>query len=529
MPFLQDVAYAHPNGDMLFHDINLTINSHSKAALIGNNGAGKSTLLKIISGQIRPLSGTVKTTAAHYYVPQLFDHLNNYSIAKALGVEYRLNALKQILNGNVSEENLLLLGDDWAIEERCQEAFDYWKLPKLNLHQGINQLSGGQKSKVLLAGINIHNPEIVLLDEPSNHLDTEGRKLLYNMIQTHSGTMLIASHDRTLLNQVETIYELSKSQITTYGGNFDFYRKQKAIETEALTHDLKSKEKALRKAKEVEKETLERQQKLDARGKKKQEKSGLPTIMMNTLKNNAERSTSRIKGTHAEKIGAISQELSALRRGLPGIDKMKMDLDNSALHQGKILVNATQINFQYDRNLLWKAPLDFQITSGERIALKGSNGSGKTTLIQLILGQLATNHGKVARADFSFIYIDQDYSLIKNELTVLEQVQQFNDGFLQEHEIKTRLNRFLFTKDFWDKPCIALSGGEKMRLMLCSVSIISQSPDLIVLDEPTNNLDLQNLEILTAAMNEYKGTILVVSHDESFLEQIKIKRVISIH
>ncbi|KQS28279.1 ABC-F family ATP-binding cassette domain-containing protein [Dyadobacter sp. Leaf189] len=528
MLFIQDVAYAHPNRDMLFQDINLTIHPHEKAALIGNNGAGKSTLIKILAGQILPQYGHVKYDSQPYYIPQLFDQLNDQSIEKALGIDEKVNALNQILNGNVTEENLTLLGDDWTIEERCREAFELWKLPDFNLSQKLGELSGGQKTKVLLAGIRIHNPDIILLDEPSNHLDAAGRKLLYDFVQMHTETMLIASHDRMLLSLAETIYELTKKGITTYGGNFDFYQQQKAIEQEALAQDLKSREKALRKAKEIEKETLERQQKLDARGKKKQEKAGLPTIMMNTLKNNAEKSTSKIKGIHSEKVGAISQELSALRRDLPGIDKMKMNLDHSALHRGKLLVNANQINFRFDQEPIWKSSINLQITSGERIALKGNNGSGKTTLIKLILGQLTAQTGKVERADFKSIYIDQEYSLIKNELSVFDQVQQFNDGFLQEHEVKIRLNRFLFTREFWDKPCGALSGGEKMRLMLCSVSIISQSPDMIILDEPTNNLDLQNLEILTAAMNEYQGTILVVSHDEHFLEQIKIERVIQL-
>ncbi|WP_031527846.1 ABC-F family ATP-binding cassette domain-containing protein [Dyadobacter crusticola] len=528
MLFIQDVAYAHPNRDMLFHDISLTIHPHDKAALIGNNGGGKSTLIKIIAGQILPESGTIKCNSKPYYIPQLFGQFNAQSIAEALGIYEKVNALNQILHGNVSEENLTLLADDWTIEERCREAFELWKLPEISLHQKMGELSGGQKTKVFLAGIRIHNPEIILLDEPSNHLDAEGRKLLYNFVQMHSGTMLVASHDRILLNLVEIIYEMSKKGITTYGGNFDFYQQQKAVEREALAQDLKSREKALRKAKETEKETLARQQKLDARGKKKQEKAGLPTIMMNTLRNNAEKSTSKIKGIHAEKVGAIAQELTALRRDSPGIDKMKMDLDNSGLHKGKILFSAMQINFHYGQQQLWELPFDFQITSGERIAIKGNNGSGKTTLIKLILGQLAIETGNIERADFKSIYIDQDYSLIRNELSVFDQVQQFNDGFLQEHEVKVRLNRFLFTREFWDKPCAALSGGEKMRLMLCSVSIISQSPDMIVLDEPTNNLDLQNLEILTAAMNEYQGTILVISHDEIFLEQIKIERVIQL-
>lgn len=234
-----------------------------------------------------------------------------------------------------------------------------------------------------------------------------------------------------------------------------------------------------------------------------------------------------MKGVHTEKVDAISQELNQLRKELPDIDKMKIGFDNSALHKGKILFTAKDLNFGYDERSLWETPLNFQINSGERLSIKGFNGSGKTTLIKMLLGKLAPTFGTLYRAEnIRSIYIDQDYSLIDEQLTVYEQVEQFNTTALQEHEVKIRLNRFLFTKEYWDKPCKALSGGEKMRLMLCCLTVGSQSPDLIVLDEPTNNLDIQNIEILTGAINEYKGTLIVISHDAYFLEQIKVEDAI---
>ncbi len=392
----------------------------------------------------------------------------------------------------------------------------------------METLSGGQKTKVFLAGISIHQPELILLDEPSNHLDVSGRQLLYDFIQSTKSSLIVVSHDRKLLNLLDNVCELNKHGIKVYGGNYDFYKEQKQVENNALSQDIQSKEKALRKAKEKERETLERQQKLDNRGKGKQEKSGVARIMMNTLRNNAENSTSKLKSVHAEKIGGISQDLQELRSSLPDIDKMKFGFDNSALHKGKILLTATNINFAYRTQLLWKDNLNFQITSGERIALKGTNGSGKTTLIKLILGDIEPQTGTIYRADNKSVYIDQDYSLLDNKLKVYEQALQFNVSALQEHEIKIRLNRFLFTKNDWDKPCSALSGGERMRLLLCCLTINNQSPNIIIFDEPTNNLDIQNVEILTAAINEYQGTLIAVSHDETFLEQIKMERTIEL-
>ncbi|SMD10745.1 ribosomal protection-like ABC-F family protein [Pedobacter nyackensis] len=526
---LQSVSYIHSDRDLLFSDIDLKINKNDKAALIGNNGVGKSTLLKILAGYLVASNGVVSSDSQPYYVPQVFGQFNDHSVTQALKIEDKIKALKDILDGHVTDENMSLLDDDWTIEERCREALEGWGLGDLDLTQKMGRLSGGQKTRVFLAGILIHRPELVLLDEPSNHLDTIGRSLLYDYIRYTKSSVLVVSHDRTLLNQVNMVYELSKNGITAYGGNYDFYAAQKRIESDALSHDVKSKEKALRKAREIERESLERQQKLDARGKKKQEKAGLPTISMNTLRNNAEKSTSRLKGVHTEKVGTISQELTQLRANLSDLDKMKMDFDNSALHIGKILVTGANINFGYGETLLWKEPLSFQITSGERIAIKGLNGSGKSTLIKMILGAVQPRLGNMDRADVRAIYIDQDYSLINKDLSVYEQAQEYNSGELQEHEIKIRLNRFLFSKAYWDKPCSALSGGEKMRLILCALTISNQAPDIMILDEPTNNLDIQSVEILTISVNEYKGTLIVVSHDEYFLKAINFERSIDVN
>ncbi|WP_127124481.1 ribosomal protection-like ABC-F family protein [Pseudoflavitalea rhizosphaerae] len=525
---LQQVTYMHPNKDVLFSNIQFNIGAHQKLALIGNNGAGKSTLLRIMAGQLVPTEGNMVADSRSYYMPQVFGQFNHLSVAAALQIESKLKALQEILAGQVTEANLTILDDDWTIEERAREALAHWGLAGLEFDQSLASLSGGQKTKVFLAGIAIHQPEIILLDEPSNHLDMQSRQQLYELIKNSRSTMVVVSHDRTLLNLLDTVAELSKRGITQYGGNYDFYLEQKELEAGALAQDVKSKEKALRKAKEVERESIERQQKLDARGKKKQEKAGLPTISMNTLRNNAEKSTARIKSVHEEKTGNISQELNELRKELPDKDKMRIGFDHSGLHKGKILAEAKNVNLQYHTKPLWPEPLNFQINSGERIVITGANGSGKTSLVKLILGQLEPASGTIYRAMNKALYVDQDYSLIDDRLNVFEQAEKFNQSGLQEHEIKIRLTRFLFTQEYWDKPCATLSGGEKMRLMLCCLTISGEAPDLIVLDEPTNNLDIQNIAILTTAINEYEGTLLVVSHDAYFLKEINVERKIAL-
>lgn len=526
MLHLHNITYTHPNGDVLFTDLNLIINRQEKVALIGGNGAGKSTLLNLLTRNLQPLAGSVKVKGNIYKVPQLFGQFNNLTIAGALQIQDKLYALKEILDGRATEEYLTVLNDDWGIEERCKHALAGWGMEDLDLGQRMYSLSGGQKAKVFLAGIDICGPDIVLMDEPSNHLDKTGRAILYDYIQHAKHTLIIVSHDRTLLNLLNKVYELSNSGIRVYGGNYDFYAAQKKMENEAFLYDLQSKEKAYKKAKETERTSLERQQKLDARGKKKQQKAGMPKILLNTFKNKAEKSSSHMKDVHAEKARLIYKEIGLLKETLPNTGRMKIDLEHSGLHKGKVLVEAKAVNIAYNGNTLWKKPLSFRILSGERIALQGINGSGKTSLIKMILGYLSPQSGEMGKAMTRTMYIDQDYSLIDARLNVYEQAQWYNSGVLQEHEIKIRLSRFLFYKNDWDKTCSTLSGGEKMRLMLCILGLSQEAPEMILLDEPTNNLDIQTIEILTNAINEYQGTLLVVSHDEYFLKQINVENSI---
>lgn len=528
MLILQDISYIHPNKNLLFSNINLSIQMHQKIALIGKNGVGKSTLLKIIASELRVSGGQISFESKPYYIPQIYGQYNHLSIEEVLGVKHKIHALNEILKGNISDENYSILDDDWLIEETCSNALSKWGLSRIDLKQKLSSLSGGEKTKVFLAGLNIHNPDFVLLDEPSNHLDYTSRKLLFEYINNSSSTILLVSHDRKLLNIIDNICELTESKINVYGGNYDFYLNQKHVESNALYNDILSKEKELRVAKNKKRESLERKQKLDNRGKAKHEKEGMAKIVINTLRNNAENSASKLKNTHNLKIENLSTELNKLKNNIPEIDKIKFKIADSTLYKGKVLFKAEDVNVKFDGNLLYKKSLNFEIISSDRIAINGANGSGKTSLIKLILNKIKPALGNIFRYDFNPLYIDQEYSLINNKLNIFQQAESYNTTNLLEHDIKIRLNRFLFTKDDWSKPCIALSGGEKMRLMLCCLSITNNLVDMIILDEPTNNLDLQNVEILTKAICDYKGTLIVVSHDETFLNQLNLLKTIQL-
>ena len=298
---------------------------------------------------------------------------------------------------------------------------------------------------------------------------------------------------------------------------------------EVILKQLEEKEKALRLARKTAREMEERKARQNTRGEKASIKKGIPRILLGGLKNHAENSSSKLSNVHAEKTDKIQQEITNLKGSLPQTNKLKTDFNASALHIGKILVTAQNINFHYpDSNTnLWTVPLSFQLRSGNRFCIKGDNGSGKTTLLKLITGELTPTGGTIERADFTYIYLDQEYSLIQNEYTVSEQAEAFNLRHLPEHETKTILNRYLFPQDVWNKPCSKLSGGEKMRLAFCCLMIADNTPDLFILDEPTNNLDIESIEIITATIRNYQGTVLAVSHDRDFLKETGIEQEIS--
>ena len=535
---IQQISYIHPDKEVLFSDLNFAISKGQKLGLVGNNGCGKSTLLQIIAGQLSPSSGVIVRPDDLYYIPQHFGQYDSLTIAQALQIERKQQALHAILSGDASNENFVILDDDWNIEERSIAALDLWGLGQFTLSYPMNLLSGGEKTRVFLAGMDIHHPSVVLMDEPTNHLDSSGRQRLYDWVEKCHSTLLVVSHDRTLLNLLPEICELEKHQINYYGGNYEFYKEQKTLMQEALQQRIEEKEKALRIARKVARETVERRDKQNVRGEKNNIKKGVPRIVLNALQGKSEKSTSKLNSTHQEKAEKLTGERNQLRSSLSPTAILKTDFNSSSLHTGKILVTAKEINFGYHPNSdssdiqdnndfkqqLWQTPISFQLKSGDRLRIEGVNGSGKTTLLKLITGQLQPQKGNLTRMEFTYVYLNQEYSIIDDRNSILEQAYAFNNRNLPEHEIKIILNRYLFPASEWDKSCRKLSGGEKMRLAFCCLMISNNTPDMFILDEPTNNLDIQSIEIITATIKNYTGTVIAISHDDYFIQEIGIEQ-----
>ena len=522
---IRDLSYVHSDKEVLFQHLNLVINPGDKMALTGNNGCGKSTLMRIIAGDLSATTGTVSNPEHLYYVPQHFGQYDDRTIAQALRIDGKLEALHAILNGDVSEKHFATLNDDWNIEERAQAALSAWGMNDIPLSRLMDGLSGGEKTRIFLAGMELHSPVAILLDEPTNHLDAMGRQRLYDFVRRTPAIVLVISHDRALLNRLPAICELASNGLTFYGGNYDFFKEQKGIQLNALQEQLEEKQKALRLARKTARELAEQKSKQNVRGEKAAIKKGIPRIMMGTMKNRAEVSTNKLKSVHTEKAEKLQQDMQNIKSTLPLVEKLKTNFNASTLHEGKVLVTAKEMNFQYPDapQPMWTTPLSFQLRSGDSFYIEGNNGSGKTTLLKLLCGDLFAVSGTLDRIDFSTVYLDQEYSLINNEYNILEQVEYFNRRHLPEHELKTILNRYLFPAATWNKSCRLLSGGEKMRLSFCCLMIADNTPDVFILDEPTNNLDIESIEIITATIRDYTGTVIAISHDKEFLKEINCK------
>lgn len=332
---VQGLSYIHPNKDILFQNISFSISSGEKCVIVGNNGIGKSTLLKILAGLTAPATGKVSCEDAPYMIPQHFGQFNNKMVGEILGVSTKLQALSVILDGRGTEEDFMVLDDEWDIQERISEAFAKWDIDYITPYMMMDSLSGGEKTKVFLAGLDIYHPAIVLMDEPTNHLDTKGRTLLYEFIRIATCTTIIVSHDRTLLNMLSTIYEMSPMGMQLYPMSYKEYKEVVNAETAAKVSRLQNQQKELAKAEKLARKTMERQQKHASRGEKQSEKQCVPRITMGLLRSKSEVSTSRLNKVQQEKLSDMNQELREIRASIAECKTMKIDIGNSVLHNSK--------------------------------------------------------------------------------------------------------------------------------------------------------------------------------------------------
>lgn len=523
-----NLGYVLPDGSTLFKSLTFSFNP-VRTGLIGQNGIGKSTLLDLLAGRKAPSVGSINEFGKIAYLSQN-DHIaDDASVVDALSFADAIRAHERIAKGDGADEDFDLVENLWELPERIERVFQELAVSHLSLEQPVSTLSGGELMRVRIARLLLEEPDFILLDEPTNHLDFSARQFIYDLIRTWAKGLVVVSHDRKLLSLVDQIAELDSNGLKFYGGNYEFYKEQRGIEKAAAEQSFAAARLKLKRAQQSARRAVERQERRSSAGHKHAIKTGISAMAAGNLKRKAENSTSRLKGRHEKKVEDASRDVQLARKSLAIENQIAVDLNQTAVPSSKRMIELMEVNYRYPDagDLLWSRALSINVFGAERISLEGPNGSGKSTLIKIICGGIEPSFGFVHLGTAKIGLLDQRVEVLDDRLNIFENVKLVAPT-RQEHELRILLGRFLFYKEAVFKSTAVLSGGERMRAGLASLLGADQSPDILILDEPTNNLDLASIEAVASALKNYRGTLIVVSHDREFLEEIGIERSIEL-
>jgi len=486
-----------------------------RTGLVGRNGSGKSTLLRLIAGELSPTSGTITTTGDVAYLPQRLTLDKDRRVVELLGVDGPLDAVRAISDGDVDPANFDAVGDDWDIEARAEASLAEAGLDPAFLDRRVGELSGGEAVLAAVAGIRLRRAPITLLDEPTNNLDRDARARLADMVRSWNGTLIVVSHDVALLDLMDDTAELYDHALSVFGGPYSEWRSWLDAEQNAARQAERDAKQAFKKER---RQRIEAETKLAGRARvanKAFVEKRVPKIIANGRKMAAQVSAGKLRGEVAEKEAEARTALDEAGHRVRGDASMKIELPDPAVARGRRIATIGD----GDREWIVQGP--------ERVALIGRNGAGKTTLLERLVASAAqwasdTAAGGTleAQAHTDRIgYLPQRIDDLDESLSVIENVAR-SAPEIPEKELRNRLARFLIRGDTTDRPVGTLSGGERFRTALAALLLAEPAPHLVVLDEPTNNLDLDTVDQVVDALRAYRGAVLIVSHDDAFLRRI---------
>ena len=504
-----------PDGTPLFHQLQFSLTPH-RVGLVGANGVGKSVLARLLAGEVLPASGAVRCDGSIHYVTQELDPGLFPTVAALAGMDGVLGALERIANGSIDEADYALVGDAWDAPARLQQALDEIGLGQLRPDTLTASLSGGERQRIALAGAWLSQADWLILDEPSNHLDATQRAGLERQIARWPRGLLLLSHDRSLLAHVDEIVELSAQGLRSYGGNYAFYAEQRALEQAGFASALQAEKAAEKRARRAAQTLAERQQRHVARGERDGRDANQSKLLLDARKESSQDSQGKLR-LRAQAAQAQRQERirEASERCAPDAERLLLAPD-SRVPNGKLLLELRGIVLPHGS----AQPLDLILCGARRLAVTGDNGSGKSTLLRVIAGLLAPASGEV-NCHARLAWLDQHAGLLDGELSAVQRLQQRNSK-LGEGELRTRLALLGIAGARATMASALLSGGERMKVALAAELYAEAPPQLLLLDEPDNHLDLASLQALEAMLAQYQGALLVVSHDQAFLDRLAL-------
>lgn len=515
---LSNIAWSTPDGHSLFSDLDLTFGPE-RTGLIGRNGVGKSTLLRIVTGDIAPSSGSVYRPVKLGVLRQIVQLAEEQTVADLFGARRALDILDRAEAGEASVEDIAEA--DWTVEARIDAALSDLGLVATT-RTPLEALSGGQRTRAMLAALVFNEPDFLILDEPTNNLDREGREAVIRLLSGWRRGAIIVSHDRELLETMDAIVELTTHGAARYGGNWSQYRAQKALELAAAERDLADAEKRVEEVARSAQAVAERKSRKDSAGKRNAARGDLPKILLGGRRERAENTG----GTNARLNERLSREAAAdaatARERIEVLQPVVVRLSSTGLSSGRTVLSLDNVTAGYNRDRPLIRDFSLSITGPERVGVIGPNGSGKSTLLSLITGRLQPFDGTVA-VPVNFALLDQRVDLLDRNETIRVNFRRLNQE-ADENTCRAALARFMFRADAALKPVSVLSGGEMLRAGLACVLGGATPPPLLILDEPTNHLDIDSIAAVEAGLRAYDGALLVVSHDEVFLENIGITR-----
>ncbi|MFB4420259.1 ABC-F family ATP-binding cassette domain-containing protein [Streptomyces sp. QL37] len=511
------LSFAWPDGSEVFDDFRLAVGP-GRTGLIGLNGCGKSTLLRLIAGELTPTAGHIGTSGDIGHLPQDLVLDVALRVDEVLGVATTRAALHAIEAGDAREEHFAVVGDDWDVEERARAVLDQLGLSAIGLDRTVGELSGGECVLLRLAALLLARPAVLLLDEPTNNLDLHARGRLYDAVDAWTGVLVVVSHDRELLERMDRIADLRDGTVTWHGGNLSAYEQALAVKQEAAERMARVAEADVRRQK---RELADAHVKLARRkryGQKMWDTKREPKAVMGQRRQTAQESAGKHRIMHTERLADAEERLDEAVEAVRDDEAIRIELPHTTVHPGSDVLLLRDLELAYGA----RVPGEWELRGPERIALIGRNGAGKTTLLRTIAGELDPVSGEAA-AQVPVAFLPQRLDVLDDALSLVDNVGRFAPG-TTDNGIRARLAHFLFKGGRADRPAGTLSGGERLRATLAALLLADPAPRLLMLDEPTNSLDLSGVHRLTSALAAYQGALIVASHDMPFLTSLGITR-----